>query len=136
MKGYLLKEQRIQIGEAVFIESNALENNYSVTFEDDTESGYFYGAVKSADTAELTILDMLHIYDVESIAEAERPAMLSIVWSADWLKCALVVNNYCHAVFDFENNGGYNRNEFPPPNDIWTKQERKLTEELINRLFT
>jgi hypothetical protein len=136
VKGYLLKEQKIQIGEAIYIESNALENNFSVMFEDDTDSGYFYGGVKTADTAELRIVDMLHIYDVKSIAETERQATLSIVWSADWLKCALVINNYCHAVFDFENQGGYNRNEFPPPNEIWTKQERKLKDEMITRLFT
>ena len=136
MKGYLLKEQKIVIGEDTFIESNSAESNFSVMFEDDTETGYFYGAEKTVDTAELRILDMLLVYDVESIDESERHATLSIIWSTDWTKCGLIINNYCHAVFDFANNGGYNRHQFPPPNSIWTRQDRKLTDEMITAFFS
>lgn len=136
MKGYLLKEQKIVIGEEIFIESNSAENNFSVMFEDDTETGYFYGAEKAPDTGELRILDMLLIYDVESIDKSEKNATLSIIWSIDWLKCGLVINNYCHAVFDFANQGGYSRHEFPPPNSIWTMQDRKLTDEMIADFFS
>ena len=50
-----------------------------------------------------------------------------IVWSKDWQKCALVIDGLCHAIFDFEEHGGYNINEFPPPNDFWTKGDRKMT---------
>jgi hypothetical protein len=64
-----------------------------------------------------------------------RPSPLKIVWSRDWMKCALVIDGYCHALFDFEAHGGYNINEFPPPNDFWSKGERKLSDELIQRLF-
>jgi hypothetical protein len=46
-----------------------------------------------------------------------------------------VVDVQCHALFDFETHGGYNINEFPPPNEIWTRGERKLTDELVKRLF-
>jgi len=60
---------------------------------------------------------------------------MQIVWSKDWLKCALVIDGYCQAIFDFEAQGGYSINEFPEPNAVWTKGERTLTEELINRLF-
>jgi hypothetical protein len=63
------------------------------------------------------------------------PADLKIIWSRDWLKCALVLDGYVHAIFDFENQGGYNINEFPPPNSIWTQGDRKLTPELIQRYF-
>ncbi|HEX3933221.1 MAG TPA: DUF2251 domain-containing protein, partial [Puia sp.] len=63
------------------------------------------------------------------------PADLKIIWSRDWLKCALVLDGYVHAIFDFENQGGYNINEFPPPNSIWTQGDRKLTPELIQRFF-
>ncbi|MEP7277951.1 MAG: DUF2251 domain-containing protein [Bacteroidota bacterium] len=61
--------------------------------------------------------------------------VINIIWSADWLRCALVINNYCHAVFDFAAQGGYCRNEFPPPNDIWTKGERRLTDEMVTLFF-
>ncbi len=136
MKGYLLKEQRIVIGDEIFIESNASENNFAVMFEDDGESGYFYGAEKETGTTDLRILDMLHIYDVESIPAAEKNAMLNIIWSKDWTKCALVIDKYCHAVFDFADHGAYNRNEFPEPNDFWTKRPRLLTDEMILNFFS
>jgi hypothetical protein len=60
---------------------------------------------------------------------------LQIVWSRDWEKCALVIDGYCHAIYDFQAQGGYSINEFPPPNEIWTKGERKLTDVLIRSLF-
>jgi hypothetical protein len=135
MKGYLLKEQEIIMGEDAFIESASPENNYVVVFEDDMESGYFYAAERNSETGDLRILDMVHIYDVESIDDKARHVTLAIVWSTDWLSCALVLDNVCHALFDFKNQGGYNLNEFPPPNSFWTKDERKLTNEIITRFF-
>lgn len=134
MKGYLLKDEKIIIGKQTFIESVSSENNYEVVFEDDTETGYFYSAERNKNTNELRILDMLLVYDVESIDESERNATLSIIWSTDWMRCGLVLNNYCHAVFDFENKGGYNRHEFPVP-VLWTIQERKLTDEMVTSFF-
>lgn len=136
MKGYLLKEQHIRIGADTYIESFAAENNYGVMFEDDTDTGYFYAGERHSATNELRILDMLHIYDVRSIAEAEKRATLSIIWSTDWLKCALVINSYCHAVFNFSDHSGYNRNAFPPANDIWSGPERKLTDEMVTVIFS
>lgn len=136
MKGYLLKEQDITIGEEVFIESTSSENSYAVMFEDDGESGYFYAAEKESDNTDLRILDMLHIYDVESIPDAEKKATLRILWSKDWLKCALVIDSYCHAVIDFNAQGAYNRNEFPEPNDFWTAHPRKLTDEMVAEFFS
>ncbi|HUB59594.1 MAG TPA: DUF2251 domain-containing protein, partial [Puia sp.] len=71
----------------------------------------------------------------EGRERAGEASKLQIVWSRDWLKCALVIDGRCHAVFDFEAHGGYNISEFPPPNEIWTRGDRKLTGEVINRLF-
>jgi hypothetical protein len=135
MQGYLLKNQQITIGENTYLESRSPENSFAVMFEDDTESGYFYAADINAATQEIRILDMLHIYDVESIAPEERQATASMIWSTDWLRCALVINQYCHAIFDFENQGGYSRHEFPPPNGIWTLQDRKLTDDMVTTFF-
>ena len=136
MKGYLLKEQQFVAGEDTFVESASSENNYAVAFEDDTETGYFYAIEMSPETGAQQILDAVHIYEAEDIEPAKRPGVLKIIWSTDWLKCALLVNNYCHAVFDFASQGGYCRNEFPPPNSIWTKGERKLTDEMVAGLFS
>lgn len=135
MKGYLLQEQSFIIGSAVIVDSDASENNYSVIFEDDGDTAYFYAAERTAAEDGLRILDAVHIYNADEIAEEEKQATVSIIWSKDWLKCALVINNYCHAVFDFEQHGGYSRNEFPPPNDFWTQGDRALTDERIAAIF-
>lgn len=135
MRGYLLIEKPFTPGEEIFVESKSSENNYAVVFEDDTDTGYFYALELAPDTGEQRILDALHIYNVEEVTEKEKPWNLKIIWSRDWLKCALVINAHCHAIFDFENQGGYNLNEFPPPNTIWTKSDRKLTNALINGIF-
>ena len=135
MKGYLLKEQSFIAGEDTFIESVSSENNYAVVFEDDTETGYFYAIELNRETGGQQILDAVHIYEVDAIEPAKRPGRVNIIWSTDWLRCALLVNNYCHAIFDFANHGGYCRNSFPPPNDIWTKGDRTLTDAMVNELF-
>ena len=134
MRGYLLREQAITPGTDTFIECQSEESNFAVVFEDDTDTGYFYALELNPQTGQQRILDALHIYQVE---EEEKPAagMLKIIWSTDWLKCALVIDNKCHAVFDFENQAGYNKSEFPPPNETWSKSDRMLREELVLELF-
>jgi len=135
MKGYLLKEQPFIAGEDTFIESISSENNYAVVFEDDTETGYFYAIELDAATGGQLILDAVHIYEAEDIEESKRPGTIKIIWSTDWLKCGLLINNYCHAVFDFIQRGGYCRNEFPPPNETWTKGDRTLTDAMVTEFF-
>ena len=136
MKGYLLKEQHFTAGEETFIESSSSENNYAVAFEDDTETGYFYAIELDKVTGGQKVLDAVHIYEVDAIDRDKRPGIINIVWSTDWLKCGLLINKYCHAVFDFAAQGGYCNNEFPPPNGIWTKGERTLTNEMVTAFFT
>ena len=147
MNGYLMQEQKWTPGEDLFIESFASEGRYGVVFEDDGEAAYFYAVEKDENGGGLSILDALHIYEGGDggsapaaeggghggAAAAAKP--LLIIWAKDWMKCALVIDGYCHAIFDFKAHGGYNINEFPPPNEIWTKGDRKLTDELIRSLF-
>jgi Uncharacterized protein conserved in bacteria len=135
MKGYLLREQPFTAGDNTFIECTAEENNYAVVFEDDTDTGYFYAVEMDPATGGQRILDALHIYNIEEVADEERQGTIRIIWSTDWLRCALVINKQCHAVFDFKNHGGYCRSEFPPPNQFWTKGERTLTDEMVFSLF-
>lgn len=135
MRGYLLAEKSFTPGEDTFVESVSSENNYAVVFEDDADTGYFYALELTPGTDGQRILDALHIYTVEDIVEDPGQWHLKIIWSRDWLKCALIINGHCHALFDFENQGGYNLNEFPPPNDFWTKGDRSLTNERINAIF-
>jgi len=133
MNGYLMQEAVLTPGENTFVESFSSENRFGVVFEDDGETAYFYAVEKDQEGGGIKILDALHIYEGDGMGEGKSKLM--IVWSKDWMKCALVLDGYCHAIFDFAAQGGYNINEFPPPNDIWTKGERKLTNELIKSLF-
>lgn len=135
MKGYLLRQQAYTAGEDTFIESTSNENNYAVVFEDDTYTGYFYAVELDPQTGKQRILDALHIYNSEEVPAEQRAGVIKIFWSTDWLRCALVINNFCHAVFDFEHHGGYCRNEFPPPNSFWTKGDRTLTNEMVAAFF-
>jgi hypothetical protein len=148
MNGYLMQERQFARGEGLFVESFSPENKYGVVFEDDGETAYFYAVEKDAEGQGLRVLDALHIYEAraeqataieaagpEPVAAAAVPSKLNIVWSKDWEKCALVIDGFCHALFDFKAHGGYNINEFPPPNAIWTMGDRKLTGELIKDLF-
>jgi hypothetical protein len=136
MKGYLLRKQAFTAGENTFIESLSTENNYGVVFEDDTDTGYFYAIEVEPGSGKQNILDALHIYNIEEVPEQQRAGYINIIWSTDWMRCGLIINNYCHAVFDFVNHGGYCRNEFPPPNPIWTKGDRTLTNEMVAEFFS
>jgi hypothetical protein len=155
MNGYLMRELMFTPGEDLFLESFSPESSYGVVFEDDGDTAYFYAVEKDKEGNGLRVLDALHIYEAgDAFAapggpgnEDNEPAgasadpvgksrsKLMIVWSKDWEKCALVIDGYCHALFDFKTHGGYNINEFPPPNEIWTEGDRKLTDELMRNLF-
>jgi hypothetical protein len=148
MNGYLMQEQDWVPGQDLFIESFSPESRYGVVFEDDGEAAYFYAVEKDSEGMGVRVLDALHIHesgggesegqggdDKGRVDAGAKPSPLKIVWSRDWMKCALVIDGYCHALFDFEAHGGYNINEFPPPNDFWSKGERKLSDELIQKLF-
>jgi hypothetical protein len=140
MNGYLMQQGTWTPGEDLFLESHSPENPFGVVFEDDGETAYFYAVEKDKEGAGLRILDALHIHDNEREGGNDGEAgagsrKLQVVWSRDWMKCALVIDGFCHAVFDFEAHGGYNLDEFPPPNEIWTQGDRKLTDELMRRLF-
>ena len=128
----IYEEQIFNVGEDTFVDSIA-ENNNAVVFEDNCETGYFY-AVDTNNNG-LKILDGLHIYNVENVTDKDKPSVVKILWTQDMEKAFLSINNYCHAVFDFQNHAGYCRNGFPETYSSWTKvQERKLTASLINEL--
>ncbi|MBE9597972.1 DUF2251 domain-containing protein [Pedobacter sp. MC2016-24] len=132
-KAIIYEEQTFNVGEDVFIESTA-ENNYAVIFEDNGETGYLY-AVDRNDNG-LKILDALHIYDVANVTDKDQPSTAKILWTEDLSKAILSINNYYHAVVDFQNQAGYCRTGFPQPKNTWVKQkERKLTDSSLNELF-
>lgn len=153
MNGYLMQEREWTPGQDLFIESRSPESNFGTVFEDDGDSAYFYAVEMDKEGTGLKVLDALHIFETDegrgdAVADAGvedepgdddklrltagQPVKLLVVWSRDWEKCALVIGGLCHAIFDFKAHGGYSINEFPPPNDVWTKGDRKMTIERID----
>ncbi|MDB5279035.1 MAG: hypothetical protein JWR61_3990 [Ferruginibacter sp.] len=126
-------EEIFTIGQDTFFDSVSPISSFGVTFEDDLTTGYFYAVdIKP----ELQILDALHIYNVADIADKDKPRKIQIAWSDNGLIASLLINNYCHAIFDFAAKAGYCRNGFPESNGVWTaRKERVLTNDLIDDIF-
>jgi hypothetical protein len=55
----------------------------------------------------------MHIYNVDSVADADRPSKVEIRWSGNRHKAVLPVNRGAHAVFDFARRLGFCRTDFP-----------------------
>jgi hypothetical protein len=108
---------------------------FSVFFEDDGETGYFY-ALDQQNGSQNPIVDAVHIYNVNRVKEAHRPSDLSIVWSPDGTKCALLINAFPHAIFDFVAKRGYCRTNFPnrPDSDAWVTSDHAWSEEAVEWL--
>ena len=127
-------EKTFTVGNDTFFESVSPTSSFGVTFEDDLTTGFFYAVDTKSD---LQILDALHIYNVADVIDKDRLSKIQIAWSDNGKIASLLINNYCHAVFDFEKKTGYCRNGFPKSNGKWTKmQERTLTDDLINEIFS
>ena len=97
------------------------------------QTGYFYALETKPVQA---IVDGLHIYDVANVIDKEKPGKIQLAWSDDGTIASLLINNFCHAIFDFDAKAGYCRNGFPESNRDWIKvNERLLTDELITEIF-
>lgn len=117
------------VGSDTFFDSIDPSNSYGVTFEDNGQTGFFYAVTAEP---ELTILDALHVYDVDDVIDRDKPSQIQIFWREDFGVAFLVINNYCHAVFDFSNKAGYCRNGFPENQSLWANvKERELTDKLL-----
>jgi hypothetical protein len=129
----LAVQETFKVGEDTYLDSVSPKGTHAVVFEDNEETGYFYAAGTHPD---LQVFDALHVYNVVDVADKGKLCKAQIVWSEDGMKAALLINNYCHAVFDFVNKAGYCRNGFPEPNSEWTLiKQRVLTNELIDDVF-
>jgi hypothetical protein len=106
-----MAEQTFKPGEDVFLASDSPVHPHSACFEDDGETGYFYAL--DLNRSDSMIVDAVHIYNVANVTDRDRPSTLSIEWSVDGLKCALLINGYPHAAFDFSAKRGFCRTNFP-----------------------
>lgn len=103
---------------------------YYVMLIDEGEVGYFYAGNTDA---KRPIVDSLQIYNTQELVDKDKTHLIEIVWSEDKLKAALLINRYFHAVFDFEENRGYCRTNFPPshPRSLFGEYSHEWSDECI-----
>jgi len=106
-------------GAETWYASDSPSSTFNAVFEDDGDTGYFYAYDRAL--SEAPILDAVHIYNVKSVLDRERPSVVEITWSADGLKAALLINGYPHAVIDFSQRCSFCRTEFPPASSPWRR---------------
>ena len=132
-------EDTFTVGEDTFFGSTSPTSSYGVVFEDDLSTGYFYAIDVSQGQK---IMDAVHIYNVANVTDKAKPCIIKIAWTDDGHVASLLINNYCHAIFDFENKEGYCRTAFPDTNGDWALNadrkitNRKLTDKIITEKLT
>lgn len=120
--------EMITIGNPITLECRSPKTNFAVVFEDDGETGYFYGL--NPENNEQPILDALHIYNVKDILDKDISVNVEIVWTDDGLKACLRINRFPHAIFDFESRKAFCRTNFPPPDRRFTNSHKWKDEAL------
>ncbi|PYJ76115.1 MAG: hypothetical protein DME77_07090, partial [Verrucomicrobia bacterium] len=96
-------QEPISYGTPVVHICSSPAERYSVVFEDDGDTGYFYARDGEA------IVDAMQIY----LASAQTgPATLQIAWADDGLKAVAVIDRTPQAIFDFAACRGYCRRNF------------------------
>lgn len=128
-----MEEHTFQPGDNAFAAKDAPDGHYSAFFEDDGDTGYFYAV--DLTRSDNRILDAVHIYNVVNVVDRDRPSTLAIVWSEDGLKCALLINGYPHAAFDYAAQRGFCRTNFPNfPNqteDGWSSADHTWSDAAV-----
>ena len=123
-------------GEETFFPSDSPTSSFSGVFEDDGRTGYFYAYDRAA-PGEERVLDACQIYNVANVVDRERPSEVAIIWTKDGMKAALLINDYAHAVLDFEARRAYCRTNFPPPPSAgpWRAEARSPWNDALLTLF-
>ncbi len=128
-----MSSERLMVGSQIIFPCDSPDGRHSAFFEDEGETGYFY-ALDLLRTHNM-ILDAVHIYNVANVVDRDKPSQVEIVWSADGLKCALLINDYPHAAFDFSERRGYCRKNFPnfknPKDGSWITADHSWSDEAI-----
>jgi hypothetical protein len=124
-------EAQLFVGRASVIEGKSPDNDFLAVFEDDEDTGYFYAVDTSA--AGNPIQDAVHIYNVRAVMGRDKPSSVKIGWSTDSKKAVLLINDYPHAIFDFEAQRGYCRTAFPSPDSSsnWRKHGHEWTDDAV-----
>lgn len=126
-----MASQTFQLGGGTFAAEDSPGGRYSAVFEDDGETGYFYALDLESDD----ILDAVHVYNVPRVADRKRQSSLSVIWSGDGLRCALLINGYPRAALDFAAQRGFSRTQGPtfakPRKGTWPPSDHSWSEDAI-----
>ena len=120
-----------------FLASDSPNGKFAAFFEDEGKTGYFYAVdlMKQVDDSETAILDALHVYNVQDVVDGDRASRAVIVWDSEGVKCALLINGYAHAAFDFAWRRGYCRKNYPTfpdnPDKSWITSDHTWSDEAI-----
>lgn len=120
-------------GQTYYLATDSETSDFSVVFEDDGATGYFYAILRHGTKPE--ILDTMMIYSVQDKDMVGKKMYISINWSKDNLKALLTLNNLPQAVFDFESKRGYCRKNFPTANKIWTDYNHKWDDNVLDFFY-
>jgi hypothetical protein len=119
-----IAEKRVsRIGEALIVQVDSPSRLVTVVFEDDGDTGYFYALAPTA-SGELELLDALHVYNAEDNLRGSD-IQLEIAWAEDSSRAGLRINASLWAVFDFAQQTGWSRSNFPPPSGRWRMMEER-----------
>ena len=106
--------------------------DYSAVFEDDGETGYLYACRRDAKPH---ILDACLVYTARDVIDRDKDSVAEITWSTDGLKAGLLINDYLHAVIDFQQRKAWCRTNFPPPGGDWHAESREPWSDDLGKLL-
>lgn len=108
----------VHAGTPSVLESFPEGSNFGSVFEDDGNTGYFYGL--QSDNRQPIVLDALHVYEVGRDVDQDQLVRIAIRWSEDASKTALLMDGRVQAAFDFANRRAVCRSDFPPADGRFT----------------
>lgn len=130
----VVAETTLVVGSPEVLEGPSPTSPFQIVFEDDGDTGYLY-AVRLNDDGSIKILDAVHLYTVSTVANAEQPVEVKLVWNDAGRLGAVLIEDHCHAVFDFDEGRGHSIDEFPDPPDDGDWTRHGVSDELLERFF-
>ena len=129
---HITAEELHSIGAPAVVPSESPSEDFGVVFEDDGQTGYFYALDLSSGGQ--AIVDATHIYNVQQVQDRDRPSSVKIGWSTNGWSAVLLINDYPHAVFDFQGQRGYCRSGFPQSSigSLWPRSAHTWSDQALN----
>jgi hypothetical protein len=130
VKSSVVATQDVRVGEPTVVDGPSPQGTFSVVFEDDGDTGYFYAL--DLRLGGNPIVDAVQVYNVSEVADRHRPSNVQVVWAGDGRKAMLLIDRYPHAIFDFLARRGYCRTGFASPMSTgWTDQPHTWRDEAV-----